>query len=673
VLDCVATVSNSGPTPPIPVANRPLGLAAEPRPRAELEAIEPGREPDVVASAGRLLLALGALGVVFGDIGTSPLYTVQVLFTYHAARRVNEGTAYGLISLIFWSLIIVVCTKYAGIIMRVHNRGEGGIMALAALCRRVKVPHTVAFVTVGVFGASLFFGDGVITPAISVLSAVSGLEVPAPGLARFVVLISVLILIGLFLIQRRGTGTVGALFGPVMLAWFLVIGVLGLHQVVNHPSVLQALSPVWGVRFFADHGIYAFLALGGVVLAVTGAEALYADRGHFGKAPIRMAWFAVVFPGVLLSYLGQAALVLNHPSDRRNPFFLLVPHWGQVPMVIFACFATVIASQAVISGSFSVARQAIQLGYLPRLRIIHTSKMEGQIYVPIVNWTLMVGVIVLVLAFQNSNHLANAYGVAVTGTFVLNTVLFLAVARALWQTPRWRLIVLGTLFLTVEVAFFAANAAKVFQGAWLPLAAAICVMTLMMTWNKGRALVTRVRASREGTLTDFLAGIRAMKVSVRRVPGLAIYLNPNVQTTPLALRAELEHNHALHEKVLIVSVEEVNLPTVEDRDRFVIEPLGDPALGIRHVGIRMGYQEETNVPVMLRRARRELLLEPDLDLEDASYFVSRIKLVTTDEPSELRTWEKKLFVAIARNAASPIEAFDLPSDRTVAMGSSIEV
>jgi KUP system potassium uptake protein len=666
-------VSDPLPPPRVPVAPRPWELAAEPRPRAAIETIEPGKEPDMVASAGRMVLALGALGVVFGDIGTSPLYTVQVLFTYHAARQVNDATVYGLISLIFWALIIVVSLKYAGVIMRVHNRGEGGIMALAALVRRCKVPHAVALVTLGIFGACLFFGDGVITPAISVLSAVSGLEVPAPGLAKFVVLISVLILIFLFAIQRKGTGTVGALFGPIMLLWFAVIGLLGLRQVIAHPAVLQALSPVWAVRFFSNHGVYAFLALGGVVLAITGAEALYADRGHFGQGPIRTAWFAVVFPGVLLSYLGQAALILSHPADRSNPFFLLVPHWGQVPMVIFACAATVIASQAVISGSYSVARQAMQLGYLPRLRIVHTSRMEGQIYVPVVNWALMIGVIALVLAFQNSNRLANAYGVAVTGTFVLNTILFLAVAKALWKTPRWRLVPLGALFLTVEGAFFASNLAKIFQGAWLPIVAGLALMTLMMTWNRGRRYVTGVRAAREGTLRDFIAGLDEMDEPVRRVPGVAIYLNPNQETTPLAFRAEIEHTHALHEKVLIVSVEEVSLPYVDDNDRFVIERLGDAALGIRHVNIRMGYQEETNVPKMLRLARRELLLERHLNLETASYFVSRITLVATDEPTELHPWQKKLFVAIARNAASPIEAFDLPSDRTVAMGSSIEV
>ncbi|HET9074391.1 MAG TPA: KUP/HAK/KT family potassium transporter [Solirubrobacteraceae bacterium] len=656
----------------VEVAKRPWELAAEPRPRTNLEEISPGQEPDVVAEAGRAVLALGALGVVFGDIGTSPLYTEQVLFTYRAAHVVSNSTVYGLISCIFWALMVVVSVKYAGVIMRVHNRGEGGIMALAALCRRARVPHAVGLVTLGVFGACLFFGDGVITPAISVLSAVSGLEVSAPGLARYVVPISVAILIGLFSLQRRGTGAVGALFGPVMLAWFAVIGMLGLWQVLGHPAVLQALSPVWAVRFFIDHGVDAFLALGGVVLAVTGAEALYADRGHFGKTPIRLAWFAIVLPGVLLSYLGQAALVQSHPADRSNPFFLLAPHWAQIPMVFFACIATIIASQAVISGSYSVARQAMQLGYLPRLRVVHTSKMEGQIYVPVVNWALMIGVVVLVLAFQNSNRLANAYGVAVTGTFVLNTVLFVAVARAMRTTPRWRIAVLGTLLLTVEVTFLAANLAKILQGAWLPILAGFAVMTLMLTWNRGRAYVTRLRTAREGSLREFLQTLPDLEVPVRSVPGVAIYLSPGQETTPLALRAEIEHSHALHEKILIVSIEEVNLPHVDDRDRFIIERIGDD-LSIRHVSIRVGYQEKVDVPAMLYLARRDLLLERHLRLERASYFVSRIVLSASAEPTELSPWQKKLFVAIARNAASPIEAFNLPGDRTVMMGSSIEV
>ena len=624
----------------------------------------------MVLHTGRVLLALGALGVVYGDIGTSPLYAEQVTLTYHAARHVDPTTIYGIVSLIFWAITVVVSVKYAGVIMRVHNRGDGGIMALAALARRLRVSHTVALVTLGIFGASLFFGDGVITPAISVLSAVSGLKVATPGLTHLVVPISIVILVALFAIQRKGTGTVGGLFGPIMLLWFVTLAVLGLSQVVNHPGVLQALSPVWGIRFFADHGLDAFLALGGVVLCVTGAEALYADRGHFGAAPIRLAWFGIVFPGVLLDYLGQAALVLQHANDRVNPFFLLAPHWARIPLVVLATVATVIASQAVISGSYSVAKQAMQLGYLPRLRIVHTSLMEGQIYVPVVNWLLAAGVVGLVLAFQNSNALSNAYGLAVTGTFVLNTVLFLAVARAMWHPPAWKLAPLGALFLIVELAFFTANMAKILQGAWFPLALGITISVVMITWDRGRAVVTANRLAKEGSLTDFLAGLASADPPVNRVPGTAIYLNPGRDTTPLALRASLEHTRTLHEKVLIVSVREVSVPRVIDDRRFRVERMGPDEFAIRYVEIRVGYREATDVPTALRLARRELLLERDLDLEHASYFVSRITLVLGDD-SPMRRWQGKLFVSIAKNAASAIDHFGLPADRTVSIGAQV--
>ena len=549
--------------------------------------------------------------------------------------------------------------KYAGVIMRVHNRGDGGIMALAALARRLRVPHTVLFVTLGIFGAALFFGDGVITPAISVLSAVSGLEVVDSGLTHLVVPISIAVLLLLFAFQRKGTSAVGGLFGPIMLVWFALLAILGLNQVIHHPGVLQALSPVWGVRFFTNHGGEGFLALGGVVLCVTGAEALYADRGHFGASPIRLAWFIVVLPGVLLSYLGQAALVLAHPHDRVNPFYLLAPSWGQIPLVVLATVATVIASQAVISGSYSVAKQAMQLGYLPRLRVTHTSLVEGQIYVPVVNWLLAGGVIALVLAFQNASALSNAYGVAVTGTFILNTVLFLVVARAIWHPPAWKLVPLGVLFLLVEGAFFSANLAKILQGAWFPLLLGVVISMVMLTWDRGRAVVTANRLAKEGSLTDFLSGLHALDPPVRRVPGTAIYLNPGRDTTPLALRASIEHTHALHEKVLIVSVREVSVPRVIEERRFRVERIGPDESSVRYVEIRVGYREQPNVPIALRLARRDLLLERDLDLEHASYFVSRITVVA-DENSPMRKWQGKLFVSIARNAASAIEHFGLP-------------
>ncbi len=412
--------------------------AEKPAPR-EFEA-----ERDVVPQAGRAALALAALGVVFGDIGTSPLYTEQVIFTTHrAAAQTNVAGVYGIVSLIFWSLLIVVSFKYAGLIMRAHNRGDGGILALTALIRRCRPVHGLMLVLLGIFGASLFLGDGMITPAISVLSAVEGLKVAEPGVGHLVMPIALAILVSLFLIQRRGTGAVGALFGPVMLVWFSVLAILGIHGVVQHPGVFEGLSPTYGARFMADHGGAAFLTLGSVVLAVTGAEALYADRGHFGTSPIRLSWFAIVLPGVLLCYLGQAALILTHPATIRNPFYLLVPSWGRFPMVFLASAATIIASQAVISGSYSVAKQAVQLGFLPRLKITHTSREAGQIYVPAVNWALCIGVVALVLGFQRSSRLAEIYGVAVTGTFILDTILFLVVGRTMWSVAKWKLALVG--------------------------------------------------------------------------------------------------------------------------------------------------------------------------------------------------------------------------------------
>jgi KUP system potassium uptake protein len=634
-------------------------------------------EGDVIAHAGRLVLALGALGVVYGDIGTSPLYTEQVSFEFKATQHVTAAGVYGIVSLIFWALAVLVSIKYAGFIMRAHNRGDGGIMALTALAQRHKVAHVGALVILGIFGASLFFGDGMITPAISVLSAVSGLEIATPGVAHLVVPISVAILVALFLLQRKGTHTVGWLFGPIMLVWFSTIALIGLPEVVQHPGVIRALSPSYGVQFFADHGFEAFLALGGVVLAVTGAEALYADRGHFGPGPIRLGWFALVWPCLLINYMGQAGWILAHPrapldSSTFNPFFSVTPGWAQLPMVILATVATIIASQAVISGSYSVARQAMQLGYLPRLRVVHTSQTEGQVYVPVINWVLAAGVVTLVLVFQNSNGLANAYGVAVTGTFILNTTLFLSVARALWKTPRWKLAGLGALFLTVEVAFFLANVAKIFHGAWLPLAAGLVVSVVMMTWRRGQIIVTRNRQAKEGDLTEFLDRLHSARPPIRRVSGTAVFLNPGRDTTPLALRSVVEHTHALHEQVLIVSMEPASVPHVTSDKRFDIRRMGRGLFQVTAVTVRTGYQEEPSVPTALALARKRGLLPRNLDLEGASYFLSRITIAQTNAPG-MSPWRKKIFLTMARNAASPIEHFGLPVDRTVAMGSQISV
>ncbi|HZU60855.1 MAG TPA: KUP/HAK/KT family potassium transporter [Solirubrobacteraceae bacterium] len=678
--------------PPVDRAGRPIAKSGRPRSLNEAAhklsawpvsqaptpeatngqvSVQPDRERDVVAHASRTVLALGALGVVYGDLGTSPLYAEQVIFNAHAnAAHTTPAGVYGVASLIFWALTIIVSIKYAGFVMRAHNGGDGGAMALTALIQRRRLGRTAVLVTLGIFGAGLFFGDGMITPAISVTSAVEGLKVAAPGLAHLVVPISLGILVGLFAIQRHGTRAVGWLFGPVILVWFAVIGVLGAREVIAHPGVLQALSPTWGARFIVDHGVAAFLTLGGVVLAVTGAEALYADRGHFGASPIRRTWFGIVFPAVLLSYLGQAALVLSHHQDIRNPFYLLVPSGGRIAMVFLATAATIIASQAAITGSFSMARQAVQLGLLPRLKIAHTSETEGQIYVPLVTWGLAAGVIALVLIFRRSSSLAEIYGVAVTGTFILDTLLFLAVARSLWRTATWKLVLLGAVFLTVEVCFFSSNLTKVGHGAWIPLCAGVIAAVLMLTWRRGREIVTHNREATEGSLQDFLYRVRMADPPVHRVHNVAVYLSPDKRTTPLALKAEVEHHGVFHDKVLIVSIEPASVPRVDPQDKFAVETLGSGLFKILHVTLRTGYRDSSDVPAALALARKRGLLQRNLDLEHASYFLSRIT-ITPSSDHQMRRWRKLLFTAMARNSASPIEHFNLPVNRTVTVGSQI--
>jgi KUP system potassium uptake protein len=633
---------------------------------------------DVISDAGRAVLALGALGVVYGDIGTSPLYTEQAIFSnYHATAHVTPLAVFGAASLIFWALTVVVSIKYAGFIMRAHNRGDGGIMALTALLSRSRSARAGVLVVLGIFGAALFFGDGIITPAISVLGAVGGVSVASSALTHLVVPLSVGILVALFLLQRFGSGTIGWLFGPIMVVWFSVIAIVGITEVAKDPAVFQALSPSWAIRFMVHYGAAGYLVLGGVVLAVTGAEALYADRGHFGAGPIRLGWFAVALPALVLNYLGQGVWILHNPHARDNastfnPFFQMLPHWSLWPAVVLATVATVIASQAAISGSFSVARQAVQLGFLPRLKILHPSEVEGQIYVPIVNWGLCIGVVVLTIVFRNANRLTDIYGVAVTGTFILNTVLFLAVARLLWGTARRRLAPIALLFLTVEVAFFSSNIAKIQHGAWLSLAIGLVLSLIMINWRRWQVVVTRNRVAQEGSLQEFLDSLPGQDPPLVRIPGVAVFLNPSKQTTPLALRAEVEHTHVLHEKVVIVSVDTVSIPHVDTFDQFAVERLGRGLFKVFHVTIRIGYHDRLNVPQLLKLARMRGLLERNLDIEHASYFVSRITITpTTARPLEL--WAKKLFITMARNAANPIEAFGLPGDRTVIMGAQVPV
>jgi KUP system potassium uptake protein len=638
---------------------------------------EPSSRPRAGANAGMAALALGALGVVFGDIGTSPLYALQAVFTAdNHAVHTTTGDVYGVISLVFWSITMIVTVKYVTFIMRADNEGEGGIMALTALIDGARLRSAavkITLVTLGIFGASLFYGDGVITPAISVLSAVQGLDVAAPGLSSLVVPITVAVLTMLFAIQRYGTKLVGGLFGPVMAIWFGVLGLTGIVEVAQHPGVTRALSPTYGAQFLLRHGSVAFIALGSVVLAVTGAEALYADMGHFGRAPIRRAWFMLVFPALTLNYLAQGSLILRSPKAAENPFFLLFPSWAQMPVVLLATVATVIASQSVISGAFSVTRQAVQLGFLPRLTIRQPSEQEiGQVYVPAVNLGLLVTVVAIVVGFGSSAALASAYGVAVTGTFILNTILFLAVARLLWHKPK-RLIALGAVvFLSIEVTFFAANLTKVAHGGWLPLSVALLVFVALMTWRKGREIVTANRLRQEGRLRDFVEACRAPKVPIRRVPGTAVFLNPNPVTTPLALRANVKHNHVLHEHVIILSVKTERVPRISDADRVAVNPLGHRDDGITGLTARFGFQDEPDVPSALRLAAEQDLLEGVTDVDQATYFLTQITIVPTDNPG-LSAWRRKLFLLMAHNASNPAVYFGLPDDRTVTMGERVDL
>jgi KUP system potassium uptake protein len=652
-------------------------VPAEDRPAVEEPEPDQRRRRPAPVKAGMAALSLGALGVVFGDIGTSPLYALQTVFTAdNHAVHATSGDVYGVISLVFWSITMVVSVKYVGLIMRADNRGEGGIMALTALIQGASVKSRrtkLTLITLGILGASLFYGDGAITPAISVLSAVEGVKVAVPSLGSLVLPITVAVLTALFAIQRYGTKLVGALFGPIMGIWFGLLALTGAVEIARHPSVLSALSPTYAVKFMLNHGGVAFIALGSVVLAVTGAEALYADMGHFGRSPIRRAWFWVVFPALTLNYLGQGSLILRSPKSVRSPFFLLLPSWAQIPMVLLATLATVIASQAVISGAFSVTRQAVQLGFLPRVTIRHTSDSEvGQVYAPGINGALFIVVVAIVLGFGSSAALASAYGVAVTGTFILNTVLFLAVARLLWHKP-WRLIALGAaVFLTIEVTFFAANLTKVVHGGWLPLAIAATVFTALMTWRKGREIVTANRIREEGPLQDFIDTLAARTFPVERVPGTAVFLTSNPHTTPLALRANVEHNHVLHKRVVIVSIETKAIPHVADADRLTCDDLGHVADGITGLIAQIGFQDHPDVPGFLRLAVRRHLLERTIELDQASYFLSQITIVEA-QSRDMSAWRKKLFLAMARNAANPVRYFRLPDDRTVVMGERVSL
>ena len=628
----------------------------------------------------QLAVTVGALGVVFGDIGTSPIYTIQTIFNPSDPHPVAATTdsVYGLISLVFWSVTIIVTLKYVLLVMRADNDGQGGILALITLIQRAGVKGgsrtKLALAALGIFGASLFFGDSMITPAISVLSAVEGLKVIEPSLEALIVPITALIIILLFAAQRIGSGGVGRLFGPVMIVWFIAIAACGISGISQRPEILRALSPSYAVGFLVGHFSIAFFSLAAVVLAITGAEALYADMGHFGRTPITRAWLGLVFPACILSYMGQGALVLADPSGAiSSPFFLLVPGWGRLPMVLLATAATVIASQAVITGAFSVSHQAVQLGYLPRLRINYTSEHTiGQIYVPWINWVLMVSVLTLVFAFQTSAALAFAFGMAVTGTITITTLLFFYIVGHHWGKPLWVVLGGAGAFLSIEVLFLAANLTKLLHGAWVPLLIGVTVFTVLTTWQRGRALVTAQREQDEGSLREFVNELHERRPALQRVRGLAVFLNRGKATTPLAMRANVEHNHVLHERVVILSIETLPVPYVAVSNRAVFDDLGHTDDGIFHVSARFGYMDEPNVPSILRLVAAAGIEGPLDHLDDASYFLSTIELRVGDAPGMIR-WRKRLFVATSRITADAAEYFGLPRDRTVIMGSRITV
>ena len=626
---------------------------------------------------GKAAMVVGALGVVFGDIGTSPIYTIQTVFNPDDPHPVQSSiqSVYGIVSLIFWSVTIIVTFKYVLLVMRADNQGEGGIMALVSQVRQVgdRVSGRTKFLLagLGVFGAALFFGDSMITPAISVLSAVEGVKVIQPSLDSLVVPITATIIVVLFATQKLGTGAVGRMFGPIMIGWFTTIAILGIHGITLHPEVLKALSPTYAVDFLFHGGSTGFFSLAAVVLAITGAEALYADLGHFGRPAITRAWLLLVFPACILSYLGQGGLILDDPSTISAPFFQLMPDGGLIPLVVLSTAATVIASQAVISGAFSIAHQAAQLGYLPRLRIVHTSEREiGQVYVPFVNWTLFAAVLILVFAFERSEKLAAAYGIAVTGTITITLTLFLVYARRNMGLRLWQLVAAGALFGIVDIAFLGANLVKVFKGGWLPIIVGIGIYIVLSTWQQGQRIVTRNREREEGSLAGFIEVLRITQPPVQRVPGTAVFLHRGVKTTPLAMRANVDHNHALHESALIVSIDTLPVPYVPDDERLTVSDLSYRDDGISLIVARYGFEEHADIPAIVREAAGQL--ENRCDLDEITYFLSKIEIVQTDAPG-MAPWRKRLFLATAHIAADAVDYFRLPRERTVLLGSAIEI
>jgi KUP system potassium uptake protein len=613
-------------------------------------------------------LALGAIGVVYGDIGTSPLYTMKEVFAGTHPVALNPGNVLGILSLVFWSLMFVVSLKYVVFIMRADNQGEGGIMALMALALRTtrsRERQTWLLMMLGLAGATLFYGDGIITPAISVLSAVEGLAVATPVFEPYILPITLIVLLGLFLVQNRGTASVGRLFGPVMVLWFGVLAVLGVVNIAKNPEVLWALNPAYGVHFFAEHRFHAFLALGGVVLALTGAEALYADMGHFGRQPIQLAWFVFVLPALALNYFGQGALLLAHAEALENPFYRLAPVWALLPLVVLATAATVIASQAVISGAFSITRQAVQLGYAPRLDVQHTSEEEiGQIYLPAINWMLLAAVAALVLGFRTSTNLAAAYGIAVTGTMVITTILAFVVVRHVWNWGRWQGWVVICAFLLVDLSFFTANAFKIMDGGWFPLVMGAAIFTLMSTWKRGRDLLFTKLRENAISLEDFMEGIKIQ--GPHRVSGTAVFLTRNPAAVPPALLHNLLHNKVLHERVVLMSLTVRDVPHVAEAERVQVEGLENNFFRVR---ASYGFKDNMDLPRDLRLCSAQGL---EFNMAMTTFFLGRETLVPSIPPG-MALWREKLFFWMFRSSASAMSFFRLPTNRVVELGTQVEL
>ncbi|WP_413795605.1 MULTISPECIES: potassium transporter Kup [unclassified Pseudomonas] len=613
-------------------------------------------------------MLVAAVGVVYGDIGTSPLYTLKEVFSGAYGVPANHDGVLGILSLIFWSLIWVVSIKYMMFVLRADNQGEGGIMALTALARRAAAGRARlrAFLVIcGLIGAALFYGDSMITPAISVLSAIEGLGLAFEGIDHWVVPLSLVVLVGLFLIQRHGTARIGILFGPIMVTWFLVLGALGVYGIVQRPEVLQAVSPAWAVRFFIVHPGMGVAILGAVVLALTGAEALYADMGHFGRKPIARAWFMLVLPALMLNYFGQGALLLGDPATARNPFYLLAPSWALLPLVGLATLATVIASQAVISGAFSLTRQAIQLGYIPRMYIQHTSSAEqGQIYIGAVNWSLMVGVVLLVLGFESSGALASAYGVAVTGTMLMTTILVSAVILLLWKWPPLLVVPLLFGFLLVDGLYFAANVPKIIQGGAFPVIAGIALFVLMTTWKRGKQLLVDRLDEGALPLPIFISSIRVQPP--HRVQGTAVFLTARSDAVPHALLHNLLHNQVLHEQVVLLTVVYEDIPRVPPQRRFEVDAYGE---GFFRVILHFGFTDEPDVPQALKLCHLD-----DLDFSPmrTTYFLSR-ETVIASKLEGMARWREQLFAFMLKNANGNLRFFNLPLNRVIELGTQVEM